>query len=737
MTRPMTKAMHSGFSAAVSVGDLATHRSALSDAMTCREIDQWFRQDDERRSVVLTRREGSAALINRSAFYQYMLGPAGFGWALYAHQPVGLLPPAVGLIVHADTLAVDAALDLLVAGKVSSADDLLVIGGPTTATVSTSTLLAELARDQTEQAGRLEALVQNLTDVIVVVDEAGMVRYTTSPAAVPEEDHAPARVGRNSLDDVHPDDQSTFQRLLREACEHPGATVRGEVRLRGKGGGYLLIAVAMTDQRAHAGIGGIVLTYRDITEHRAFEQKLQHLALHDGLTGLANRALLQDRITHALAGASRSGASIALLYIDLDGFKEVNDAWGHATGDALLQAVSSVLQAHSRPSDTVARMGGDEFVVLFEQLHAPNDASGFASRIHQALEEVVLDGLHIKISCSVGIAGADELRVGDEAAAMDSTDAEELIRRADAAMYLAKGDGRSRTKWWQESIERQTVANNRFSAELACAAGRNELRVHYQPIVNVDDGIICGFEALVRWKHPTEGLIPPGRFIPLAERSGAITPITKWVLRQACTDGANLLAQCARPLTMAVNVSAVELARPGLADDVSNILAATGFPPLLLELEITETALVTNFALARSSIAGLKAIGVTIAIDDFGTGYSSLSYLHELPVDRVKIDKTFTDRVTEEAGASLVRGVIDLAHSLHLRVTAEGIETALQAQALAQFRCDQGQGFFHAYPVPIEQLEVTSPVKKASRSSSLDTESTSLRAPLPEGAAAP
>ncbi len=704
----MTKHVPSGFSAVVTVGALATRRSALCETMTCREVDQWFRQDDERRSVVLERGDGTAALINRSAFYQYMLGPAGFGWALYAHQPVGLLPPTVGLVVQSDTPAVEAALHLLVAGKVSSGDDLLVIGGPTTATVSTSTLLAELARDQSEQAGRLEALVQNLSDVIVVVDEAGMVRYSTSATATPEGDQAAAGVGRNGLDDVHPDDQATFQRLLREACEHSGSTVRGEVRLRGTAGGYLLFAVAMTDQRSHAGIGGIVLTYRDITEYRAFEQKLRHLALHDGLTGLANRALLQDRITHALAGASRSGASIALLYIDLDGFKEVNDAWGHATGDALLQAVSSVLQSHTRPSDTVARMGGDEFVVLLEQLHTPNDASAFSSRIHQALEEVVLDGLHIKISCSVGIAAADELRPGDEAAGRDGTDAEELIRRADAAMYLAKAEGRSRTKWWQESIERQMVANNRFSAELACAAGRDELRVHYQPIVNVDDDAICGFEALVRWNHPSEGLIAPGRFIPLAERNGAITAITRWVLHQACRDGADLLAQYATPLTMAVNVSAVELARPSLADDVREILAATGFPPLLLELEITETALVSNFALARSSITALKAIGVTIAIDDFGTGYSSLSYLHELPVDRVKIDKTFTDRVTDEAGASLVRGVIDLAHSLHLRVTAEGIETAPQAAALARFRCDQGQGFYHAYPVPIEQLEVVS-----------------------------
>jgi len=699
---PMTKAMQSAFRAPVTVGALAAQRRGLPDTLTCRQIDQWFREDDERRSVVLKRPDGSPALINRSAFYQYMLGPAGFGWALYAHNPVSLLPVAAELPIHTDTPAVDAALRLLIDGKVSSSDDLLVIGGDALATISTSTLLAELARAQREQAGRLEALVQNLSDVIVVVDEDGTIRYTTAA----EKDTFAGRAGRSCLDDVHPDDQATFHRLLREACEHSDTTARGEVRLGGASGGYLLIAVAVTDQRAHAGIGGIVLTYQDITEHRAFEQKLRHLALHDGLTGLANRALLQDRITHALAAAGRSGVSIALLYIDLDGFKAVNDAWGHATGDGLLQAVSAVLQSETRPSDTVARMGGDEFVVLLEQLRDPSDASGFAARVHQSLEEVVLDGLHIRVSCSIGIAAADELRPHGDAARSDCGDAEELIRRADAAMYLAKSEGRSRTKWWEESIERKMVANNRFSAELSYAADRSDLRLHYQPIVNVDDGAVCGFEALVRWKHPTEGLIPPGRFIPLAERSGAITPITRWVLRQACTDGIQLLAQHEGKLTMAVNLSAVELTRPGLAEDVSKILAATGFPASQLELEITETALVTNFALARSSIMGLKAIGVTIAIDDFGTGYSSLSYLHELPVDRVKIDKTFTDRVTDEAGASLVRGVIDLAHSLHLRVTAEGIETAPQALAMASFRCDQAQGYFHAYPAPIDELRI-------------------------------
>ena len=719
--------MHTGFSTGVTVSALATQRQALSDQLSCWQVDQWFRQDESRRSVVLRRHDGSPALINRSSFYQHMLGPAGFGWALYANKPVSVLPTNSDLVVEADTPAVVAALCLLVEQRVSSSDDLLVVGGGEPATICTSTLFAELARDQTQQAGRLEALVQNLSDVIVVVDESGLVRYSTASTARTNSQDGFGELGSNSIDDVHPDDRAMFRRLLIEACELPGTTMRGELRLRDIADGYLLVAVAVTDQRSHAGIGGIVLTYRDITEHRAFEQKLRHLALHDGLTGLANRALLQDRISHALAGATRSRASLGLLYIDLDGFKAVNDAWGHSTGDSLLQAVSAVLLSQTRPADTVARMGGDEFVVLLEQLRTPSDASGFAARIHQALEEVVIDGLHIRVSCSVGIAASCELQRGVQLAGTDCADAEELIRRADAAMYVAKCEGRSRTKWWEESLERQMAANSKFSSELASAAERSDLRVHYQPIVNVDDGLICGFEALVRWQHPIEGLIPPGNFIPLAERNGAITPITLWVLNQACTDGACLINKRAAPLTMAVNLSAVELARPGLAEDVSRILAATNFPASLLELEITETALVTNFALARASISRLKATGVTIAIDDFGTGYSSLSYLHELPVDRVKIDKTFTDRVTDEAGGSLVRGVIDLAHSLHLRVTAEGIETAPQARALARFRCDQGQGFYHAYPVPIDQLEATMPLGEPARCSG-DAMTTSVRA---------
>jgi diguanylate cyclase (GGDEF)-like protein/PAS domain S-box-containing protein len=708
--------MQSGFAASVTVGTLATQRQALSDTLACREVDEWFRQDNERRSVVLKRPDGSTKLINRSAFYQTLLGPMGFGWALYAREPAALLPAPASLTVQADMLAVEAAMQLM-AEEISSNDDLLVTGGRAAMTISTSTLLAQLARAQTEQAGRLEALLQNVSEAILVVDEAGIIHYTSSSGREVGWYQAADPMGRSCLDNVHLDDWATVQRLLLEARHHPHTTFRDEVRLRGATGGYLLIAIAVTDQRSHAGIGGLVLTYRDISEHHAFEQKLRHLALHDGLTGLANRVLLQDRVTHALAAASRSGDSVALLYIDLDGFKKVNDGWGHASGDAVLQAVGAVLQAQTRAGDTVARMGGDEFVILLEQLRSHTDASAFASRIHQALEEIVIDGLHVRISCSVGIASADEFRNSEPAA--EHADAEELIRRADAAMYLAKSEGCNRTRWWEESIEQEAARRDRLSAEVSFAAERGELRLHYQPIVNVDDGTIWGLEALVRWQHPADGLIPPGKFIPLAERNGAITPISRWVLERACSDGANLLSQRETPLSIAVNLSAVELARPRLANDVSSVLSATGFPASLLELEITETALITNFALARSSIAGLKALGVTIAIDDFGTGYSSLSYLHELPVDRVKIDKTFTDRVTEEAGASLIRGVIDLAHSLHLRVTAEGIETASQAEALARFRCDQGQGFFHAYPLPIEDLDGTASASSARRPSSV------------------
>ncbi|MGO9961996.1 MAG: putative bifunctional diguanylate cyclase/phosphodiesterase [Acidimicrobiales bacterium] len=714
--------MQSGFAASVTVAALATQRQALPDSLTCREVDEWFRQDNERRSAVLERSDGSAKLINRSAFYQTLLGPMGFGWALYAKEPAALLPAPAGLTVRGDMLAVDAAMQLM-AEEISSNDDLLVIGGSAPTTISTSAILAQLARAQTEQAGRLEALLQNVSEVILVVDENGIICYTSSSGREVGWYQAAEQVGRSCLDNVHVDDRATVQRLLLLARRSPRTTIRDEVRLRGAKGGYLLIAVAVTDQRAHAGIGGLVLTYQDISERHAFEQKLRHLALHDGLTGLANRLLLQDRVMHALAVASRSGDSVALLYIDLDGFKKVNDGWGHASGDAVLQAVGAALKAQTRAGDTVARMGGDEFVILLEQLRTPTDASAFASRIHQALEEIVIDGLHIKISCSVGVASADEFRNSEPAG--DSSEAEELIRRADAAMYLAKSEGCNRTRWWEESIEQEAAKRHRLSAELAFAAERDELRLHYQPIVNVDDGSVCGLEALVRWQHPTDGLIPPGVFIPLAERNGAITAITQWVLQQACKDGNDLLLQREAPLSVAVNLSAVELARPRLAEDVARVLSATGFPAWLLELEITETALITNFALARSSITGLKALGVTIAIDDFGTGYSSLSYLHELPVDRVKIDKTFTDRVTEEDGASLIRGVIDLAHSLHLRVTAEGIETAPQAEALARFRCDQGQGFFHAYPVPIEELDVT-PSTRSPQSLSLVTSASNV-----------
>jgi len=386
-----------------------------------------------------------------------------------------------------------------------------------------------------------------------------------------------------------------------------------------------------------------------------------------------------------------------LIYLDLDGFKAINDRWGHPWGDDVLRTVGAALSAQSRSCDTVARLGGDEFGILFDGFLCRSEVEEFVARLHRALEaKPGLDDREIVAQASVGLVIVD---AGDADA--EGLDASELISRADAAMYSAKSEGKSCTVSWERGMREKALASQRLNADLRAGINKGQLLLHLQPVVTISDGSIFGLEALVRWRHPSLGLVPPNEFIPLAESNGTIAAITRWVLRAACEQGGELAREHALSLVLSVNISGVELGRADLADDITEILAVTGFASTDLELEITETALVTDFPTARTSIETLKALGVRIAIDDFGTGYSSLSYLHELPVDRLKIDKTFIDRLGDRTGDSLVRGVIDLAHALNLVVTAEGIESAGQLDALTAMGCDQAQGFFFSEPTAL------------------------------------
>jgi diguanylate cyclase (GGDEF)-like protein len=426
---------------------------------------------------------------------------------------------------------------------------------------------------------------------------------------------------------------------------------------------------------------------------RAVEEGV-HEALHDSLTGLPNRSLFLDRMRHALARAERTGTPVGVLFCDLDGFKTVNDSLGHRTGDRLLTLVSERLAACLRPADTIARLGGDEFAVLLEELREPGDAARAAQRLLDSLEPPFeLRDREFYVSASIGIAAG-------------IADAESLLRDADLAMYRAKSRGKGRYAIFEPRMHTAIVDRLELEVDLKRAMERNEVTLAYQPIFSLRSGVVAGVEALVRWTHPTRGLVLAESFVPLAEESGLIAELGPWVLRNACHQGALWRAKYpGHPgLRIAVNVSGAQLSEPGLVDEIADALAASQLDPAGLTLEITETALMESFEPAIKQLDALKRIGVQLAIDDFGTGYSSLRYLRRLPLDALKIDKSFVENIgrTGEEPA-LLRAIVDLAEIFGLTVVAEGIERPEQRERLLELGCDLGQG--HLLSEPLDAAE--------------------------------
>jgi diguanylate cyclase (GGDEF)-like protein/PAS domain S-box-containing protein len=444
----------------------------------------------------------------------------------------------------------------------------------------------------------------------------------------------------------------------------------------------------------HDGSRRICGFVRDLSERKRFEGQLASQALHDRLTGLPNRVLLRDRIEHALARAGRRGASVALLVADIDRFKVVNESLGHDGGDRLLVAVAERLTDMLRPGDTVARMGGDEFALLCEDVAGYGEAAAIASRVLGAFEKPFsVHGVDMCLTASVGVA------VG----AVAGPAPELLLRDADVAMYRAKEAGRDRYEVFDPSM--LAGASERLSVEndLRRAIAQGQLRLYYQPIVHLDTGAIAGFEALVRWQHPDRGLLPPLEFIPAAEQTGLIVPLGRHVLAEACLQAATWkdTHTAGERLRISVNVSAKQLTQPGWSDEVAQILAESGLAPRQLVLEITESVLMDDTDLTAVRLEELRRLGVRIAIDDFGTGYSSLGYLRRLPVDILKIDKSFIDGVAEGPHESaLARAVVKLASTLRLEAVAEGISNRQQLLQLRRLRCPYGQGFFFSRPQP-------------------------------------
>ena len=445
-------------------------------------------------------------------------------------------------------------------------------------------------------------------------------------------------------------------------------------------------------------IVGIYGIAKDETDRRELEEQLTHQAFHDSLTHLPNRMLFLDRLQHALVRTERSHSTLAVLFLDLDNFKVINDSLGHEVGDQLLIHVANRLRTTMRSGDTAARLGGDEFILLLEDIRSIDEAERVAQRLHDILKEpFVVNKREIFVTPSIGIA----------LSASPDDRPDDLLRNADVAMYRAKRNGRACYEIFDPSMHALALERLELERDLRQAIERNEFITHYQPKLDLATGRIVEMEALVRWEHPERGVTLPGEFIPLAEETGLVVPIGRWVLRQACQQMRAWHERFAdhAPETISVNLSAVQLRMPGLAEEIESVLSETGLDPSRLCLEITESVVMDNADQAMETLARLKQTGVRLAIDDFGTGYSSLSYPKRFPVDTLKIDRSFVNELDGADESAVIVGVtIRLAHALGMRVVAEGVETQDQLDRLRDLECDLAQGYHIARPLAAELM---------------------------------
>jgi diguanylate cyclase (GGDEF)-like protein len=433
------------------------------------------------------------------------------------------------------------------------------------------------------------------------------------------------------------------------------------------------------------------MVFHDVTATRAMSLRMSYLAQHDSLTGLPNRIMLSDRLAQAISMAHRHQKKLAVLFLDVDRFKHVNDSLGHANGDRLLQSVAQRLLSCVRSSDTVSRQGGDEFVILLAEVAHAQDAAITADKILQAMRVPhFIDEQKIHVTASIGIVGYPG----------DGTEVETLLKNADFAMYQAKDSGRDNFQFFKPAMNLRAIERQSLENDLRHALERREFVLHYQPKMSLETGGMPGIEALIRWQHPQRGLVTPGQFMPVAEECGFIVPIGRWILREACRQAKVWHHAGLRRIGIAVNVSSVELRAKDFVAGVSAILTQTGLPPECLELELTETFLMQDSTSTAAVLNSLKDLGVRLALDDFGTGYSSLSYLKRFPIDTLKIDRSFVrDLTTDADDAGIVSAVISMGRSLNMLVVAEGVETREQLAFLQERSCPQGQGYYFSHPM--------------------------------------
>ena len=545
---------------------------------------------------------------------------------------------------------------------------------------------------------RFRSLIQYSSDATVVIGEGGICTYV-SPAIVALLGMEPGDlVGRLATDTVHPDDRDRVRdRLGAQFRRHAPEATLIQFRMGRKDGTYCDVEAVVADQTDRASVRGYVANIRDITERKEFEALLAHRALHDPLTGLANRQLILDRAEQMLARARRSGDPVAAYFIDLDNFKEANDSLGHEAGDKVLRLVASRFSALLRASDTVGRLGGDEFVILTEGVSLAAGPMMVAERIKEVLKTPFqvegFEGLPVTVTASIGIA------TGDRESAQD------LLRDADIALYRAKAGGRNQCVLFEPSMQAAAVNRLELMSDLEAAVAHGQFFLLYQPIVDLDSEQVRGVEALLRWQHPTRGIIGPDAFIPALEDTGLIIEVGRWVLLEACAQAAKWHRQ-GYSTTMSVNVSMRQLESDQLVDHVARALVAHDLDPSALVIEVTESTLMKDANATVARLRRLKEIGVMIAIDDFGTGYSSLAYLRQFPVDVLKIDRSFVAEMDDGPNSgALIHTLVELGRTLGLTTLAEGIEDAAQLGGLRDEQCDRGQGFIFSRPVDASAIE--------------------------------
>ncbi len=547
-----------------------------------------------------------------------------------------------------------------------------------------------------EELQRLASIVEFSEDAIIGKNIDGVITSWNRGA---EKIYGYTRdevVGRDLSFLLPPERQAEIQAIMERVLSGQSIECLETQRLTRTGSAIDVSLSVSPIKDASGHIAGASTIARDITQRKVAEKQVQFLAYYDALTGLPNRTLLQDRLAKALASARRQKNKVALLFLDLDRFKTINDSLGHSVGDLVLQQVAERLKKWGREQDTVARVGGDEFLIVLTAVKEPADAAVAAERLMDTMTaEFIAQGRSLSISCSIGIGIFPE----------HGTDGETLIKNADAAMYCAKENGRNNFQFFTKEMNAQAVERLMMESGLRLALAKKELFLMYQPQIEIATGRITGLEALLRWQHPELGLVPPDKFIRIAENSGMIMPIGEWVLRTACSQARKWQDEGFLAVPVAVNVSAVQFRQAGFCELIGRVLYETGLAPQYLELELTESLLLSNADTMFSVLQDLRAMGLKLAIDDFGTGYSSLSYLRQFPVGKLKIDRSFIrDVVVNPDDAAIATAIIGMAKSLNLKVIAEGVEEEAQMSFLRARQCDEIQGYYFSKPLAVDKV---------------------------------